>query len=245
MSTVSFSRLGVHGRLGNQLFQLAATISLAATHGARYLFPPWEYAPHFSLPTESFDSACRDGVARNVYKEPWHRLGCYDAIPYDGGDLDLVGYFQSERYFLEHQALLRKLFAFRRPAERKPGACSVHVRRCDYRHIPDMMMGMDYFIEAMRRVSCQRFIVFSDDIPWCREHFTDGDVTFALGTPEQDLAEMAACEHHIIANSSFSWWGAWLDPNPNKTVVAPNTLQWIAGREHSLDDLIPSSWIQL
>ena len=103
---------------------------------------------------------------------------------------------------------------------------------------------MQYYQKAMELVGADKFLVFSDDMRWCKAHFTGNNFEFSEGNlPHVDLGLMIGCEHHITANSSFSWWGAWLDPNLQKTVVSPK--QWFGSAmtsSHPIDDLIPSDW---
>ena len=91
-----------------------------------------------------------------------------------------------------------------------------------------------------------KLYVFSDDPEWVTENLKSNFPTTYIShngaTPEEDIRLMSACRHHIIANSSFSWWGAWLNDHDDKIVIAPK--QWFAGREEN-PDLIPSSWVRL
>ncbi len=106
--------------------------------------------------------------------------------------------------------------------------CSVHVRRGDYgltgwKYVP---LGADYYeraIEFMRDHECKRFLVFSDDIEWCKENFPK-DFEFVTALSDiQSLCLMSKCSYHIIANSTYSWWGSWLADPGSKTVIAPHT----------------------
>ena len=133
----------------------------------------------------------------------------------------------------------------------------MHVRRGDY--VTDArarayhgVLPLEYYRAAVACISARalslRLFVFSDDPDWCRAHFRVGPpATFVdenhRDRSHEDLRLMSLCRHHIIANSAFGWWGAWLDPRRDKTVVAPR--QWFG--EPSLDtrDLIPESWIRL
>lgn len=185
---------------------------------------------------------------------------------------ELWGYFQSERYFAHCQDEVRHYFtphrALSQLLERGYGdllaarTCSVHVRRTDYvanpTH-PDLASG-DYYERAMSQFEPgTTFVFFSDDIAWCKERFRGHSLVFIEAlSPVEDLFLMARCKGHIIANSTFSWWGAWLDPNPDKKVIAP--LQWFAGKHadrsiryrpsryegfYETSDLIPPGWIKL
>jgi hypothetical protein len=181
----------------------------------------------------------------------------------DGVCLD--GYWQSELYFHDVADLIRRDFAFRSPPRGQNekllaeiDACpaiSVHVRRGDYVNDPRTarfhgVPGPAYYREAMR-IICDKvpgacFFVFSDEPEWCRENPPGpGDCRIVEGNPAdtgwEDLRLMSRCRHHIIANSSFSWWGAWLNPRADKQVVAPR--RWFADTE--APDVVPAAWIRL
>jgi len=100
---------------------------------------------------------------------------------------------------------------------------------------------------AMQHSRNPRFFVFSDDIPWAREHLGRlGTCVFVdqnSGAASEDLRLMAACKHQIIANSSFSWWAAWLNTNPNKMVVAPKN--WLTKPPHTFQDVFAAGWTTL
>jgi hypothetical protein len=135
-------------------------------------------------------------------------------------------------------------------------AVMLHVRRGDYVHSTSAAsthgtLPLRYYERALRvvaeRVPQPALFVFSDDIAWVREHLpTMLPVTYVDSAPGEDavvdeLMLMRACKHHVIANSSLSWWGAWLGEHPDKTVVAPNW--WLAARRFDLSDLLPPSWL--
>lgn len=181
--------------------------------------------------------------------------------------LHLAGNWQSERYFSSYAGLIRDEFRLQDPftpdrqaiadmlAERP--MVSVHVRRGDYANNAKTnayhgTCEPSYYAAAQQQLGDQigdlQYMVFSDDPDWARENLTSFSLaTFVEpssdGRDEQDLHLMAACKHHIIANSSFSWWGAWLNPDPAKRVIAPR--QWFKGASHDTSDLIPFSWMRL
>jgi len=256
--------LGELGRLGNQLFQVAATIGVARRSGCPFIFPPWPYARQFEFPIPQSHSI------RQMQRRA-QRTFAYEEIVVDRAT-ELYGYFQSERYFAHCRDEVRRYFtphrALSQLLERGFGdllatrTCSVHVRRTDYvgDSIWRELAAGDYYERAMSQFDPDTtFVIFSDDIQWCKQRFRGRSVFFveALSAVE-DLFLMARCRGHIIANSSFSWWGAWLDPNPDKKVIAP--AQWFAGRHtdpsfpyrprhldgyYDIGDLIPSNWIKL
>jgi hypothetical protein len=155
----------------------------------------------------------------------------------------LMGFFQSPFYFKTIEPQLRQELDFTGlilPKESlvfeenlgKQTTVSLHVRRGDYVDLGSTQcLAPDYYPRAIQhfrdRYSDLRFCVFSDDIAWCRSHFLGPDFLFcdlpASGTdPFHDLRLMAGCHHHIIVNSSYSWWGAWSNPSVQKVVVAPS-----------------------
>jgi len=179
----------------------------------------------------------------------------------------LQGYWQSEKYFRDATAVIRADFGFRQPMSEanvalaeKIGGCvavSLHVRRGDYVSNPKArafhgFCSVDYYRAAIRllagRVAAPEFFVFSDNIAWVRENLEIGFpcqyVDHNRGAESyNDMRLMSLCHHHIIANSSFSWWSAWLAANPSKIVIAPK--QWFQDASHDTSDLIPDGWIRI
>jgi hypothetical protein len=182
-------------------------------------------------------------------------------------DVIVDGYWQSERYFADVADLVRREFSFKRSAGGRNAevaaeiaACnsvSLHVRRGDYATDPVVMAmhgvcSLDYYDRAVEyiveRVSDPVFFLFSDDPDWVREQLkVHGSVRVVdHNGPDagcEDLRLMGQCNHHIIANSTFSWWGAWLNLNPDKIIVAPK--QWFADESLDTTDLLPASWVKL
>lgn len=237
---INFPTLGKVGRLGNHLFQMAATIGLAMDHQERFGFPRWEYEGQFAI-EGCFHDILPGGPS---YQE---RSYSYEPIPYQP-NLRLQGFFQSEKYFSRHEDQVRKLLTPKVIVERRPETASVHVRRGDYLLLPEKhpILGPEYYeaaVSHLRGRGISRFLVFSDDLPWCREHFASPPCEVIPDMPAIDqLALTIACGHHIMANSSFSWWGAWLDPNPNKLVIAPKV--WFGPAVYrDTKDQIPASWV--
>jgi len=183
-----------------------------------------------------------------------------------GPDSYLAGYWQSEKYFADVAPQIRTDFSFRTPLGGKNAelahvigaakAVSLHVRRGDYANDPKTksthgLCSLDYYRVAIDRVAAvvpkPVFFIFSDDIAWVRanlpmtfeHHFVEHNQGVAS---YNDMRLMSLCQHHVIANSSFSWWGAWLNPSTDKTVVAPQ--KWFAGAK-SVHDLFPAKWVLL
>lgn len=182
--------------------------------------------------------------------------------------VSLHGYWQCERYFADCFAQIRNDFIFPvlplgPPSDLAdrirecPSAVSVHIRRGDYVSDQQAMafhglMGQDYYGQALRLIQNSlgkaTLFLFSDDPQWVREHFDcfgHEGVVVDLGLPEvplHDMHLMALCRHHIIANSSFSWWGAWLGEHGGLT-IAPR--RWFADPKIDTSDVIPKRWITL
>ena len=177
-------------------------------------------------------------------------------------DSVLVGFFQSPSYFHEIKDAIRaELSPCRIALEaqsqafeeriRKGVTVALHVRRGDYVRIPSTRcVDESYYQQAIRyfreRFTDIGFCVFSDDIVWCRQQFQDSDFfhcDLRQGTkdPLHDLRLMSSCAHHIIANSSYSWWGAWLNPSESKSVIAPS--MWMTGLRS--DTVVESTWLKI
>jgi hypothetical protein len=202
---------------------------------------------------------------RNVYKEPF--------FPYDPNILKcknhvyLEGYWQTEKYFKDIEETIRRDFTFVEEPDprnqmladqiRGSDSVSIHVRRGDYVTNPTTnayhgTCSEDYYKNAIQiiknRVNQPQFFIFSDDQTWVREHLDTGYPTVLVdfNGPDkdyEDLRLMSLCQHHIIANSSFSWWGAWLCQNTEKIVIAPR--KWFNKPDINTQDLIPDTWIRV
>jgi len=183
------------------------------------------------------------------------------------GPVFLHGYWQSERYFLDARTLLLKEFSLREPLPPASAkllgeiqgceAICIHVRRGDYLSNPVAAkihgaVSVDYYYEGLGEL-CQGLVrphcfVFSDDPLWVRSTMVfNCPVTLVdINGPENahlDLALMAGCRHFLIANSSLSWWGAWLGSYADKKVIAPK--QWFLNADKDTRDLIPAAWQRL
>jgi len=179
------------------------------------------------------------------------------------GNVYLDGYWQTEKYFKDIEEIIRKEFTLKNPfnkivsgiAEKisETNSVSLHIRRGDYVEdkITNQLHGvcsLDYYLKAINRilekVSKPSFFIFSDDIEWAKNNLKlNYPIIFVSNNSIKDGEElllMSKCKYNIIANSSFSWWGAWLNQNPQKIVIAPK--QWFKDSSIKTDDLIPDSW---
>lgn len=244
---VTFKPLGL---FGNQMFQIAATIGYAKKHGISYKLPIWTNSDGSDLDLSSIFNGpfgTLDQVPTEEYK--YYDM-YYKEIPSFQGNLILHGYFQNEKYFEGAEEELREVFSVNSGVFKFiDSICSIHVRRGDYLKYPLIHTNLEigYYrkaIEIMKSKGYEKFIVFSDDIDWCKQNFIGDEYSFSEGRKNyEDLIRMSACRSHIIANSSFSWWGARLGGNPDRTVIAPK--QWFGPNGPSHYEIIPNNWIKL
>jgi len=236
------------GRLGNNLFQLATSVGYSAKYNVDYEIPSWEYSGCFNIK----EKPCVGDVKVNYGEKGWH----YEELPFIE-DVKLFGFFQSYKYFEHCEGKIRDLFQFSDEIKNRineryklpENSCSVHVRRGDYigNHFHEVC-HLEYYNDAIeemkRRTTIDKIVVFSDDIEWCRDNLKGEHFLFIEGNSNiEDLFLMTQCTHNIIANSSFSWWGAWLNANTDKIVVAPGT--WFGDASKTTRDLLPEEWIQI
>lgn len=219
------------------------------------------------LPSHNFEKALQylfPKKKRTYYREKYFHFD--ETMLSFGNKVYIKGYFQSEKYFLPIKHILQKEFTFKDEVIKRvkgffdssgsPSKVSIHIRRGDMKNDPVAadhhgIMPLAYYqkgIEIIRsKISNPHFYFFSDDINWAKENFQHADVSFVSGeiskTHFEDLYLMIQCDHNVIANSSFSWWGAWLNNNPDKIVIAPN--KWFNNGPQDTQDLIPSTWIRI
>ena len=184
-------------------------------------------------------------------------------------DCIIIGYWQSERYFKKIKGRIRKDFQFkpildinnyeRMQRITSTNSISIHIRRGDYaeRHGTKIVHGLcslDYYNSAIiflsQKIDNPNFFIFSDDLNWVKQnlniHHNHEFISGNVGNNSFiDLQLMSLCKNNNIANSTFSWWGAWLNPNPDKVVIAPE--QWFNNKIENAytDNLIPSEWVRM
>ena len=237
----TYSQLGHHGALGNCLFQVAGVIGTARRDGAKVRLPEdWFYRPFFSLPEEYYGLI--DGTEYDFYPD----------------------YLQDLRHFEDSSDHIREIF---RPVTDKcdelDELTAVHVRRANNLYLPNHhpVCSLEYYEEAMDIVGGE-IMVFSDDLEWCKQQSVFKDARFGVGPPKDidvmeltkadatpsveaiiDLFIMAQCSNHIISNSTFSWWGAWL-ANGNR-VIYPRSWYGPALSHIDIQGLFPKEWTAL
>lgn len=168
-------------------------------------------------------------------------------------------FVQDEKYFLKYEKEIREMYG---TGIGFIDRISIHVRRgknpmnpgepaySDNKFYVDLGHHLhhenidNYYIRAMALFPNEKFLIFSDDMEWCKKQDIFKDCEFSEGNSEvEDLNLMASCKSNIIANSSFSWWAAWLNPNPDKVVVAPQ--KWFSNPEDEKLIGIPQKWIRI
>ena len=178
----------------------------------------------------------------------------------------LTGFWQTENYFIQIEEVIRSDFEFLPPLSElnktlaeKICSCeslSIHIRRGDYTQPKTLefhgLCSPEYYYKAVdvisRRTRIEQLFIFSDDPQWVTENlkfdFPATYISHNTGKNSfEDMRLMSLCKHNIIANSSFSWWGAWLNANKKKIVIAPKT--WIANKQIDTKDVVPLNWIKL
>lgn len=254
--------LGHYGYIGNQMFQYAALLGIAEKLEMEYYIDKERWCDGQFRPFlwEEFELSATDSDRPHKwgYAEPdfTYQENTEEIYP----STDLHGYFQSEKYFKNIKDKIYNEFKFKKETEEeclsyirsisslKDGQTvpivGVHVRRQDYLGLPNHhpVSSLDYYSKAKEQFPDCKFVVVSDDREWCQENM--GMDVFTGSTAFADMCFLSMCDHNIIANSSFSWWGAWLNSNPNKKVVAPN--QWFGpAKKLNTKDLIPEGWLRV
>lgn len=256
----------IKGGLGNQMFQYAygrnlelsgrkIAFDISFFHGAN---AKTDALRKFALDAYKLQTAA-------VFSPRPHRLrDLFIKLKRKAG-FEAEEYFQNEKYYKEIADKLKQEFILKDALSDSAqiylaqivasNSVSVHVRRGDY--VSDEktknyhgVCGMEYYNKAValikEKIASPVFFVSSDDIDWARKNFAGGEFVFVSAPAIKDYEEMylmSKCKHNIVANSSFSWWGAWLNDNPDKIVVAPE--KWFNDKKANNKDIVPAGWIKL
>lgn len=241
------------GRLGNFFFEAATAFAYAHRNGLEFTVPTqtndrfWNpiYLQHLAKPMPR--------LPQIVIQEKGH---AYQELPFQESwrnkNIILEGYWQSEKYFAWCRKDLFEAFAL---PWNPHNNVSIHVRRGDYLKYPEKHPVVPdwYYEEAIRTFTLlgyREFHVFSDDIPWCKEYFHRFKETFVYPEkPQSELDDLIAISNcaggHINSSSTFAWWGAWINQNPQKVIITPKL--WFVPGHGGLDikDIIPETWIKI
>ena len=260
----------LQGGLGNQMFQIATVYNQAKKYGDIVTLNKESHTPHQGENMSKYrDKIFKFNYDNDAYKTCSNvftqKEYSYKEIPYEQNQ-QLHGFFQSELFFLDYKENIISMFREGlsnytnwdkigyeldelRNKTGKP-IVSIHVRRGDYLkfphiHIPCSIVYYNKAMELMKnKIGNFHAYFVSDDIEWCREVF-DGCGSFSEYPDEvDDMIFMVNCDHNIIANSSFSWWGAYLNNNNEKIVIGPK--KWFGNNgPQDQDDIIPKKWIKI
>jgi len=255
------------GQLGNMMFQVSTLIATAKKNNCIPLMPDWKYTKYFkhTFPGPLVREITHHYTEPHFHYTPIDLNQSLEQTKADDKVFNLTGYYQSVRYWDFCERLIKEQFEPKTETLQKVYSkysnwifsdytCSVHVRRGDYvGNDYYAQLGTDYYEGAMfamkNRTPVSKFLIFSDDIAWCKENFVsmDQDIEFIEGNSDiEDLLLMSLCTNNIIANSSFSFWGSYLNSNPDKLVMAPSKDKWFGkNTQLNVNDLYLPNWILL
>lgn len=259
----------LQGGLGNYMFQIATAHAYGLKHNKKPVLTTGDSVV-IHKPLDTY----RENILSNVHFSDkksgnflsYNELGFhYNEIPKIEGSVLLNGYFQSEKYFNEFSSEIKQLFSYPENISNEilnkfiengvysshQNTCSIHVRRGDYLNSPNHhpAQNMNFYMKAIKKMPKDTiFFIFSDDIEWCKANFPDVPEKFVFvegGKDYEDLKMMSLCKNNIICNSTFSWWAAWLNENPDKIVVVPDKWFGPAYAGYNTNDLYCENWIRI
>lgn len=259
----------IKGGLGNQMFQYAYGRNLEIM-GNQIVFDnsffegaksDFDTARNFKLDKFNIQTKAKFGkflttknLLINYLNKIKRRLGFF-----------VDEYYQNEKYFIDIADEIKKEFTLKNDFSEKAkeyllkiensNSVSLHIRRGDYvtnktANAYHGVCDLKYYYEAIKIIKEKMvnpiFFVFSDDILWAKENLKDEEFIFVSSAEIEDVEEMmlmSKCKHNIIANSSFSWWGAWLNGNAKKIVIAPK--KWFNDKKAGQVDIVPNNWLRI
>lgn len=253
---ISFSKLGNHGRLGNQLFQYAFLRTQSERLGVKFYCPKWIGDEIFDLKDKDIRADRLEGVSK-FYEEPFAKD--YDRIDLNIQDnTDITGYFESEKNFDNTKVKTWYSFKKEKIASVKEKyknidfsrSVGIHLRLgdklLDYRMY---VLRLDYYLKALLNMDpCDNLLVFSDDIDMAEKFFERAGLNFIFmkhNKAYEDLYLMSQCRDFICGASTFSWWGGWLNSNPYKKISFPKEGLYRTGSAYHNKDFIPNKWIKI
>jgi len=266
---LSFNNLGNLGRLANQMFQYASLKGIAVNRGFEYCIPPEEVFGQLDSLVRTSDTnlyRCFNINPLNVgiteYKTREESTFSFDEDLFNNCEdqININGYYQTEKYFKNIEDEIKTEFTFKdeiyNPSKEKfdeifsgSEVISLHIRRGDYVvNSNHPVQSLEYYQKALEQLKQNiPVLILSDDPKWCNEQKIFEDDRFFvsdLGNTEVDLCLMTMCDYHIIANSSYSWWGSWLAKS--KKTIAPKL--WFGeelSKQKDVKDVYLEKWIIL
>ena len=239
--SISFNRLGSHGRLGNQMFQYASLRGIASRNGYSFTIPDSdgnnEWTDHQLFKYFKLGSLEAHNIGHSQHRVLYERSFNFDDNLFQNceDNVDIMGYLQSEKYFLHIEDIIRQDFTFHDyiskqaqetlEAYSKEPLISLHIRRTDYVNNQFYSGGCSirYYNKSLSLLDDNiKILIFTDDVKWVKDQNCFKSDRYIIHNPVSnatDMCMMTMCDYNIIANSSFSWWGAWL--GRHQRVIAP------------------------
>jgi len=249
---IGFNDLGNMGWLGNQMFQYASLQGIARHHGYDFAIPPSDgtQAHSYGLSNIFVLKNCNNFEYVNgetlVCDKFEFNENLFENCP---DNVNIRGFFQTDKYFSHIKDKIVEDLTFKNPCPNPYGDfISVHVRRGDYLHQDyyHPVLNLDYYRRALSELNSDLpVVVFSDDINWCKENITFATYFSEDRSRQEDLYLMTIAKHNIIANSSFSWWGSWLNNTQDKITICPKKWFGLGYLHYNMNDIRPKEWIQL
>tara|TARA_R100001015_G_C4623710_1_gene181599 strand:+ start:515 stop:1339 length:825 start_codon:yes stop_codon:yes gene_type:complete len=273
---ITYTQLGRHGNTGNSMFQFAALVGASKTTKFKFGVPkhPSYYEVNYGCNNRSifdgFEINCpiitEEDKPKFIhqYKEPhFHFNSDIERIK---DWTDLSGFYQTEKYFKHCKEEVFNYFTFKHHIRDNinnkikqgvypdPKFCtSIHIRRGDfvYKQQFHPLQDSQYYKSACKLTNTKKYVFFSDDIEWCKKTFGEHDrLAYSMETdPFEAMYHMSLCSNHIISNSSFGWWGAWLgemaSSNKESIIVAPTKWFGPAYPTHDTKDVVPGRWLKI
>lgn len=255
--------VNLQGGLGNLMFQIATGYALCLRDNKTFVPDASQIAgAHYPLSRYTNNVFRKIKFTHNPITDfPHHGEGGFHYTPIHSisSNMKLFGFFQSEKYFKEFSHEVRKLFEIPEEIEQKLNllygfinnreTCFIHIRRGNYHSFQDYhpILDLEYYKEAVKLFDDSTlFLIFSNDMDWCEQNFDFVKNKVFVNNLEdyEEIYLMSMCQNSIIANSTFSWWGSWLNPN-NKKTVSPKT--WFGSKlsVNNTKDLYCENWIIL
>lgn len=259
------------GGLGNMLFQIAAAKSISIDINDECCFPNLINHLQYLNDDNHYNPKLKHSseymlLFKNLNHFPMIEYDYYIQYPFEfietkihNKNTLIDGFFQSEKYFKHNREIILEYLDFSFISKNNLSekydfinnmrTTSVHIRRGDYVNHPNHhpTQTLEYYRQGLEILKDETdlFVIFSDDIQWCKENLNLENSVYI--EEEKDYIElylMSICNNNIISNSSFSWWGAWLNKNPRKKVIGP--LKWFGNAiQHNTGDILPKNWIKI
>lgn len=277
---ITYKNLGYVGRLGNQMFHLSTLISVSLKKNYTIVIPtksgvienvelPFIYdkgnnkGQKFNKLRDGFNFELT-GRDFNPSNEFFEKSFSFDKTVFEiADDTNLNGHFQTEKYFIEYKDIIKEIFSFKHNIKnvihtfiernRLCNFVTVHVRRTDYIGNNGIYnLSNDYYKSILKQFGSEPVVFLSDDIEYCKSEFPGYHYYETINSPFEDMYLMTLSNYNVMGNSTFSWWGSWL--NSNSTVICPDPFnKWFSNlsttkyKSGIFDpiDIIPKNWIKI